>query len=67
MAGSQLSPLTEEDYQKINTQLGNLARLQQEIQLAAQAGCAVGDKSEACQRLTQQLSEIKRVYFPDRP
>jgi hypothetical protein len=67
MAGSLVNPLSEEDYRKINEQLGNLARLQQEITLAAQAGCAVGDKSEACQRLTQQLSEIKRVYFPDRP
>lgn len=60
-------PLSDQDYTAINGQLGDLARLQQEIAQAAAAGCDVTDAQSHCSHLQQQLEAIKRAYFPGRP
>lgn len=60
-------PLNDTDYHAINKQLENLARLQQDIAQAIAAGCDASEQNSHCLYLKQQLEQIKRVYFPNKP
>jgi hypothetical protein len=60
-------PLTDKQYEQINQQMLNLARLQQDIDQAKTAGIQCDEHDQNCQYLQGRLSQIKKAYFPNRP
>lgn len=67
MARSGPGPLTTADYNTINKELQRQEMIRQQIELAAQAGIPCAEMDEACKALREQIGQIKKVYFPDRP
>lgn len=67
MANQPRGPLTDQHYQQINTDLRRLAEAERDIALAKAAGFECEDQDQTCQWMKQRLSQIKQVYFPDRP
>jgi len=67
MQHKHLGPLTDADYRRLNEELTRSEHVRQQIDLAIQAGFPCEDQDRACQAIRDQLSQIKRTYFPDRP
>ena len=61
------NPLSQADYAKLNKQLSQLAQIRMEIQRAREAGFACDAEDEMCQKAIDQLSNVKKVYFPEQP
>lgn len=60
-------PLTDADYAKINEMLHRLASTKQETERGLQAGFDCGPEDTACKMLQDKLTQIKKVYWPERP
>lgn len=67
MARQISGPLTESDYNKINTALQGLENTQQEIGMAMQAGLDCAQEDQLCKDLMRRLNQIKGIYFPMHP
>lgn len=67
MARQISGPLTESDYNKINTALQGLENTRHEIGMALQAGLDCAQEDQLCQDLQKRLNQIKAVYFPMHP
>lgn len=65
MPALKSNPLSQADYQRLNKQLSQLASIRMEVQRAREAGFPCDAEDEACQKAIEQLSQIKKVYFPD--
>lgn len=61
------SPLTEQDYEGIKTQLETLTALDEQLRLATQAGVDVTAQKEDARKSREQLTRLKQTYFPNRP
>ena len=58
------SPLTDNDYRKINAALSSLAAARRKVDLAESAGITCQDRKDECDFLESQLEQLKNVYFP---
>lgn len=61
------NPLSQADYARLNKQLSQLAQIRMEIQRAKEAGFPCDAEDEACQKAMDQLSNVKKAYFPEQP
>lgn len=61
------SPLTEQDYEGIKTQLETLSALDEQLRLATQAGVDVTSQKEEARKSREQLTRLKQTYFPNKP
>lgn len=67
MARKVNGPLTQADYERINSSLQGLEGVHQEIQMALQAGLQCQPEDQLCQDLKRRFNQIKGVYFPEMP
>lgn len=67
MPRNPMGPLSDADYAKINKALAALENGVHETTRAMEAGFPCAEQDTVCKALIDQLQQIKKVYFPERP
>jgi sugar phosphate isomerase/epimerase len=67
MATRSSAPLSQNDYNNINTSLRDLETTLRDIERAKLAGVECSQEDAFCRDLKGRLEQIKTVYFPDQP
>ena len=60
------TPLTEQDFESIKTNLKRLDELDEDLRLASQAGIDVVDSKAQAKESRAQLNRLRQTYFPNR-
>jgi len=60
-------PYTAADLKRWNDSLGQLERTRVEIEQALAAGFPCQEQQQACTALRDQIMQMKKVYFPNKP